>query len=515
MSATVNTPKVSDWMESSGLTHILRVFKIAIHPEKIALALAAILVTIIWGNALDAIWTRSGNGVAADAITQYVGRTDTASNAGGEAGIFSVFRDYQLTRLRDAIESVRYGRILGPIKAGEPVPLSLDPTGEHEVLGAFANLVLMGRGLVWMIKTHYFYASLFLAVLILIWAFFGGAICRSAAVQYARDESITMKEALQFAREKLLGGFFMAYMVPLLICLFIGLFLVAGGLVLRIPWFGDIVGGLLFFLALLGGFLIALVLVGTVAGGSLFWPTVAVEGSDSFDAISRSFSYVYGRPLRAIWYAFLLLVYGSFCWLFVKFLLWMALASTHLFVGLGAGDKFDKLWSPPTFETLHQMSPGAWTQWELSAAPFIGLWILPILGLVWAFLASFYFSGSTAIYYLLRRDVDGTDLGDIYIEEKEEKAVPASPPKTEKPAAGPVVTESPAPSAETPKPAVSTASEAPIADKETSSEQVEGRKESAEGEAGEKSSTKAETQSEENTDKEPSKDEDKDEGKNP
>ena len=39
-----------------------------------------------------------------------------------------------------------------------------------------------------------------------------------------------------------------------------------------------------------------LILLGLTGGFNLMYPTIAVEGSDSFDAISRSFSYVYARP---------------------------------------------------------------------------------------------------------------------------------------------------------------------------------------------------------------------------
>ena len=452
MSSTVDAPKGSDWLEASGLPHILRTFKMAVHPGKIVLAIGGVFLTAIWGLSLDWVWTARGAGIEADAIARYVGQLGEASTAEGQEGIFSVFRDYQLGCIRDAIESVRYGRLLGPVKVGEPVSVSLDPTGAHPTRGAFANLVLMGRGAVWMIKEHFVFACLFLTVSILIWAFFGGAICRMAAVQYARDESITMKEALEFAWEKLFGCFFMAPIIPLLLCFAIGLALWVGGLVLRIPWFGDIVGGLLFFLALIGGFLTALVLIGTVGGGSLFWPTIAVEGSDSFDAISRSFSYVYGRPLRAMWYTFLALVYGSFCWLFVKFVVWLTLASTHLLVGFGSGEKLDSLWFSPSFEMLYRMSPDADHGLPRVTAYLIGLWILPIIGIVWAFLASFYFTGSTIIYYLLRRDVDGTDLGDIYVQEEQER--PFEPqPEAAAPDAAPATTEMTEPAVETKTPA--------------------------------------------------------------
>ena len=44
--------------------------------------------------------------------------------------------------------------------------------------------------------------------------------------------------------------------------------------------------------------------------------------------------------------------------------------------------------------------------------------MLVVIGLMWAFLASFYFSGSTVIYFLLRRDVDGTDLEEVHTDDE-------------------------------------------------------------------------------------------------
>lgn len=501
MNTNTDGPTVTGWMDSSGLSHILRTFKIAVHPSKIVLALGAIFLTVLWGMLLDWVWTATDNGISPGAISSYVGGVDAASEADGEEGIFAVFRDYQLGCVRDAVESVRYGRIIGSVRAGEPIIISTSPGANPAVRGAFTDLVLMGRGMVWMIRTHFLYAVLFLVGGILIWGFLGGAVCRMAAVQFTRDESISIKDALQFAWGKLFGGFFMAPIVPLLICLFIGLMLVIGGLFLRIPWFGEIVGGLLFFLALIGGLLIALVLLGSVAGGSLFWPTVAVEGSDSFDAISRSFSYVYGRPLRTLWYAFLLLVYGSFSFLFVKFLVWLALASTYLFVGFGSGDKLNNMWVSPTFETLYEISTGAREggRVHFTVAALIGLWMLPVVGAVWAFLASFYLTGSTIAYYLLRRDVDGTDLGDIYIEEQEPQPLAVQPESA--PLAAPETTETPAPAAETEKPPV---------EEETPPEPTTEPDESDEPEAADQPSAEAQTPGDEESGKATSDENDKD-----
>ena len=59
----------------------------------------------------------------------------------------------------------------------------------------------------------------------------------------------------------------------------------------------------------------------------------------------------------------------------------------------------------------------------------IGIWLLIVVGLVAAFLVSFYFSGSTIIYCLLRREVDATDIEDVYLEEDQEELTEAPSPE--------------------------------------------------------------------------------------
>ncbi len=437
MTDTSEATQDRNWVDSSGLSYLLRVFTLAVHPAKLALGLGGIIFTICWGGILDKLWTATDAGITPGEIAAYVARADVVEPGGGDAvGVFHVFAAYQVACIRDAIESVRYGRLIGPVRAGEPTEAPGDDTGGHAVRGAFANLMLMGSGVVWMFRQHPFFALLFVPVALLIWSLFGGAVCRIAAVQFARDDTITSKQAVQFAWGKLFSGFFMAPVFPLGICLVIGLMLIAGGVFLSIPWVGDVIGGLLFFLALLGGTLIALLLVGTVAGGSLFWPSVAVEGSDGFDAVQRSLSYVFGRPLRATWYAFWLVVMGAFGWLLMMFIVWLAAASTHLFVGIGSGlfgglpdapDKLTRLWDVPTFENLHQIA-GPLRSVEVVGAGLVAVWVMLLWGTAWSFLASFYFSGSTVAYLLLRRDVDGTDLSDISYQEEEDDTMSLTSP---------------------------------------------------------------------------------------
>ena len=45
-----------------------------------------------------------------------------------------------------------------------------------------------------------------------------------------------------------------------------------------------------------------------------------------------------------------------------------------------------------------------------------------------AFAISFYFSANTIIYYLMRREVDATELDDVYLEQSEEDFGDTPPP---------------------------------------------------------------------------------------
>ena len=47
------------------------------------------------------------------------------------------------------------------------------------------------------------------------------------------------------------------------------------------------------------------------------WPTVSAEGTDSFDALSRSYSYTYQRPVNYLFYAAVAGVLGMLAWVVV------------------------------------------------------------------------------------------------------------------------------------------------------------------------------------------------------
>lgn len=277
-----------------------------------------------------------------------------------------------------------------------------------------------------------------------IWSFFGGAIARIAAVEVARDERIETQKALHFAHEKY-WSFFWAPVVCAAGYLFFALCNVMGGGVGQIiDWIslgtlGDLVVAVLLPLALLSGFIMTLILIGTLFGLPLFAPAIAVEGTDSFDAISRGFSYVYSRPWHYAFYQLVSAAYGVVCvtfvWIFGSVMIKLALRSgTMCFADMR--DVVDYLFGST------MVSAGQLQIHQVFAAWVVGFWLLITGGLLAGYSVSYFFGSQTLIYCLLRKKVDGIEMNEVYEEqEPEEGEAPAGPdaggsPKTDAPASG-------------------------------------------------------------------------------
>ena len=424
------TGRGDGWLEASGLLQIFRTLGLAVHPAKLGLALAAIFLTFVLGGVLDWVWTRSG-GVGETAIDQFISASEPDSpyvEPAGTLGLFRVFREHEQRQLLGFLGSSIPG---SSVAAGTPVGSYVEA---HSNAGPLGNLVSMGNGVWWLLRCHPFFFFLFAGGALVIWGWAGGAICRIAAVQYARDEKLTMQQALAFSREKLFGGFVLAPCIPVAFILIAAVLLIVGGMLLRVPVLGDLLAGPAFVLAIVGGFVIAVLLLGLIVGGSLFWPAVAAEGSDAFDSFSRSLSYPLSKPWKAVLYAVIATIFASLCWVFVNLFTFFALTITRGIVGFGTSPfgwwsrgeggaavrKLDLLWPLAGPNALYSWPDWSQLTWyEHFSAFFVGVYVLIVIGLMWSFLASFYFSASTVIYFLLRRDVDGTDLEELHMEDEE------------------------------------------------------------------------------------------------
>src|SRR6185503_5532350 len=168
---------------------------------------------------------------------------------------------------------------------------------------------------------------------------------------------------------------------------------------------------------------------------------VAVEGSDSFDAISRSFSYVFARPWRMLWYTVVAIAYGALTFLFVRLFIFLTLKFTQVFVGLWCfthSDSGQYTWAAmypgsSYFHLPYDLNGLSLSFGERLGGFFVTVWVYILITLLGAYLVSFYFSSSTIIYYLMRREVDATELDDVYVEQSDDDF---AEPLTGAPAAG-------------------------------------------------------------------------------
>jgi hypothetical protein len=295
-----------------------------------------------------------------------------------------------------------------------------------------ANIADCFTVLRWAFRYHTLYCLIFIAIILVVTSIAGGAICRISALQVARGEKPGLTEAVRFSIKRF-TSFVTAPLAPITIILFIGIFILLLGLLGNIPRVGELIVGLGMPLTLFAGFLITIVVIGTFAGFNLMFPAIAYDGSDCFDAISRSFSYVYARPWRMLAYTLITVVYGSICYLFVRFFAFLSLFISHWFLrctlwaknGSQEMNKLESIWPEPEFMKLlvdpSTLSTANGT--EKVAAFLVYIFLLVVIGLVVSFVINFYFSANTIIYSLLRHKVDNTAFEDIY--------TPAEPTETE------------------------------------------------------------------------------------
>ncbi len=422
-------------------TSIFRGFKLATDLRKLALATAAVLLIYLGGRVLDGIWPNGSSVVVSeDGVSELKVFLDS--------GLSCAETSKWIKDVGKKKSSKRIGVFDTLLNQSRTVALQLNEATLGFSPGGVIRTVIQGAGAkVWLAVMHPVYALIYLlGVWLPVWAFFGAAICRIAAMQAARDERLPIADALAFARSKF-WSFVSAPLLPIGVIIIVGLLLFLGGFVGAIPGVGTFLTPLFFFLAILGGFVIAIVSIALALGAPLMYPTIAVEGSDAFDALSRSFSYVGERIWRTLLYFAVALVYGTVCFVFVKLLARIALFASHFFVGLSMNigsatsgkteiaHKLDAMWQAPALDFSTPFygvfDHSVVTGWSAFGRFLLMLWVYGVFAVVAGFLISYFHSASTLVYFLLRRDVDATDMEEVFVEDHDQPpsaGQPAEPP---------------------------------------------------------------------------------------
>ena len=239
-------------------------------------------------------------------------------------------------------------------------------------------------------------------------AFFGGAISRIAAMEFAVNDRCGLKGGVNHARRKFMG-YFLAPLFPL-----IGATVLLGVLMLigLIHWFATwlaMLTGIFGFIAVLISFVIGMLLVPLIVGWPLMWGAISAESSDHFDALSRSYAYITQRPFHYLWY----LIVASFAGSVGIFAI--TLLTTVMITALQTG----LIWGQGLERTAD-------IETHSVAGPLWRFWFGTIARLVPAYAFGYFFSVYSGIYLLLRRDVDQAELDEIVLDDDQPRfAMPA------------------------------------------------------------------------------------------
>ena len=283
-----------------------------------------------------------------------------------------------------------------------------------------------------------------------VWGLIGGAITRIAALKFTRDEAPGFLAALKHGVSK-----FLSYSIAPLIALagasVFSLQLVVLGRLMRVDLFAFI-AALIWPFVLLLGLLMAILLIGALVGWPLMWSTVSVEGTDAFDALSRSYAYVFQRPLRLLWYVLFAGLLAALSMFVVKAFAGASIALGDWSVSWGldqdtmgqvvaSGAARDPLFepyppetlAPPLDETSARGEPAedpaeadieqrGWL--ERAGRGLIYFWKSLMAALAAGYQAGFLWVSAVGIYLLLRRDIDGAEMDEVYIDQDDDYGLP-------------------------------------------------------------------------------------------
>ena len=208
----------------------------------------------------------------------------------------------------------------------------------------------------------------------------------------------------------------------------------------------------LFYFVIIGlAAVMAVILLGLAFGWPLTIAAISTEGQDSFDAMTRSYAYTFQRPLNYAFYAIVAIIFGGLCWLLVARVTEatenLSFWSTSWGANVADANRIENIRDPSTIQTpatSPATSPqtddtAASPQTDNPAAPpqttsavtprgtatfrwsrnVIGFWISMLKSVAVAFLYAQFWCLVAAIYLLLRKDVDDTELDEVFISEEQ------------------------------------------------------------------------------------------------
>lgn len=282
-----------------------------------------------------------------------------------------------------------------------------------DVFAGFGNLFVDLPRLLW--TRDWSFVVIFGTFLAAVISLGGGALARMAACEFSSREKIRVSDGIDFAVRRW-PTFLGAQLLPILLAMGLGLVIVCLGVLMNVPLL-DVIGGLLYGVALLVGLLIAFLLLGYAAGFPMLIPAVACENCDAGDALTRSYAYLLSRPFQLAWYLLVSLVGGSLGYIVVAGVALVALNLTAAFFGMATNSSalavaggFDSL-----FSLGQTLPPPIHATWHSEAAAWcLTLWQAILIGLVGSYVLAYIFDSFTRVYLLMRLAADGQGTQEIW-----------------------------------------------------------------------------------------------------
>ena len=374
------------WGELFPWLILLRTFRIAISPSLLGLAAIAVLLAP-WG------WRLAGQ-------VFFTAEQRAARAASGEA----------MPRSDNSRLASELPRAPRPYLPAAPTALLEAYFDLAEPLRRFFHLEITLRE-----AGYYLFGFLWTLA---VWAFPGGVITRRAVVQLATDAPPGIVAESQYAGRRY-GWYFLAPLYPLLGVVLLAVPISIVGLILRASLgAGALVAGLVWILVILAGLAAMWLLAGLIFGWPLMWPTISAEqDGDAFEAFSRSFSYVFGRPLHYFFYVVIAAALGALGWAAVTVAGELVQEFGFWALSWGGGHEAAALVREQALDIAQ--GENGWLRsgvaWKAGTG-LIGLLLAVLHAVVTGFRFTYFFAAASAIYLLLRQDVDEKELDEVYVE---------------------------------------------------------------------------------------------------
>ena len=399
-------------------------FKLAIGPTKMLMAFCGVLAVCTLGYVMD----RCSNSVFAisrnPTLSSTALQTELDVYISGKPKQVKAFikevKDHPDTKQNQGVFSTLWVFVSGRFHNAATQLLNLSNANLYSnVKYALDNVWLCVRAAGWAFRFHPIYSVIYFSASFLIFVFVGGAVSRCAALEFAKAERPGLFEAASYAAQNY-RSFLTAPLLPLGLVGVFALVVILLGMVATIPYLGDFLMALLFGFVLFFGFLVTLMVLGTVAGGLLLFPSIAYEKTTGPDSIGRAFNYVLHCPTWMFYYALVSGVFGTFFYLVLRLLIFLAIRLTYSLLLAGMeivkqAPKLERIWPEPKLLSF-LTAPSASTVWSESASSVvIYLFMLGIVGILLSYIVSYFFSSATVIYALMRKKVDKTEPEQIFV----------------------------------------------------------------------------------------------------